>query len=96
MGGGITTQPDGESVGKGNPPEEMINMTMENGNNGIVIDSIIAWFVVNKEMTAEGINKLLLESFMDKQEILKSRLALKAAGGSHLEETLRSQLIDAN
>ena len=37
-------------------------------------------------MTAEGIKKLLLERFMDKQEILKSRLALKAAGGSHLEE----------
>ena len=94
MGGRITTQQDGETVGKGNPPKEMINMLLENGNNGIVIDGIISWVVVNKEMTAEGINKLLLERFMDKEEIMKSRIALKTAGGYHLEEIYPDITID--
>ena len=86
IGGRITAHQDGEAVGKGNPPEEVSNMLLKYGNNGIVIDGIIAWVMVNKEMTAEGINRQLLERSMGKNEILKSRLALKAAGGSYLEE----------
>ena len=48
MGGRITTQARRGVCWEGQPPEEMINMIMENGNNGIVIDGIIAWVMVNK------------------------------------------------
>ena len=86
MGGRTTIQQDGEAEGKGNSPEEIINMLSEHGGNGIVIDGIIAWVMVNKEMTAEGINKQLLERSMNKLEILKSRNVLKDAAGTYLEE----------
>ena len=68
-----------ENVAK--PPTKIVKMLLEYGENGIIIDGIIAWIAMNTTMTAENILKQLLEKSVDLTEVLKSREALKAAGG---------------
>ena len=90
MGSQITRglcESSGEEEAK--PPDAIIKMLTEYGEHGIVVDGIIAWLAMNREMTAENI----LKQFMGKQlslgELLKSREALRASGGPELEEWFR-------
>ena len=68
------------------PPDVVIKMLTDYGEHGIVVDGIIAWVAINKEMTAENILKQLMEKSLTLDELLKSRAALRASGGPELEE----------
>ena len=68
------------------PPDDIIKMLTKYGEHGIVVDGIIAWVAVNKEMTAENLLKQLMEKSLTLDEVLKSRAALIAAAGSDLDE----------
>ena len=68
------------------PPDEIVEMLVEYGENGIIIDGIIAWIAMNTDMTADNILKQLLEKSVDLTEVLKSREVLKTAGGTVLAE----------
>ena len=67
-------------------PDDILKMLRDYGENGIVVDDIIAWVAVNKEMTAENLLKQLMEKSLTLDEVLKSRAALIAAAGSDLDE----------
>ena len=66
------------------PPDNITKMLLEYGEHGIIINGIIAWITMNRDMTAENILKQLMEKSLDKDEIMKSRETLKAVGGPEL------------
>ena len=68
------------------PPDVILKMLTEYGEHGIVVDGIIAWVAINREMTAENILKQFMEKSLTLDELLKSREALRASGGQELEE----------
>ena len=78
---------EGEEAAK--PPDDIVKMLVEHGENGIIIDGIIAWIAMNTDMTADNILKQLLEKSVDLTEVLKSREVLKTAGGTVLAENHR-------
>jgi hypothetical protein len=63
------------------PPDDISKMLLEHGENGIIIDAIIAWITMNRDMTAENILKQLMEKSLDKDEKL-SRLLEDLSLGS--------------
>ena len=83
LAGKLTSQGEG---GDRKPPDDVIKMLLDYGENGIVIDGVIAWIMVNRDMNADNINKQFVEQKFDKTEILPARKALiAAAAGSELE-----------
>ena len=76
LGGRVASS--GEEAAK--PPDDIIKMLTDCGEHGIVVDGIIAWLAMNKEMTAENILKQLVEKKLDLDEVQKSRTALRASG----------------
>ena len=43
------------------PPDVIVKMLTECGEHGIVVDGIIAWVAMNRDMTAENILKQFME-----------------------------------
>ena len=43
------------------PPDNITMMLLEYGEHGIIIDGIISWITMNRDMTAENIRKQLME-----------------------------------
>ena len=85
MGGQLTRglcDSSGEEEAK--PPDVIIKMLTEFGEHGIVVDGIIAWVAMNREMTAENIIKQLMGKSLSLGEMLKSRETLRASGGPEL------------
>ena len=68
------------------PPDMIVKMLMDHGEHGIVVDGIIAWVAMNREMTAENILKQFMQKQLTLDELLKSRAALRASGGPELQE----------
>ena len=94
LAGKLTSQGEGE-VRK--PPDDVIKMLLDYGENGIVIDGVIAWVMVNKDMNADNIKKQLMEQKFNKTEILAARKALiAAAAGPELEVLYPAVSINRN
>ena len=68
------------------PPDKIVKMLMDYGEHGIVVDGIIAWVAMNREMTAENILKQFMQKSLNLDELLKSRAALRDSGGPELQE----------
>lgn len=67
---------DGETHGKGNPPEVVIKVMEEHGQNGIVISGVIAWIEVERQSGAGGVWRQVAETHWTHEEVTEAKKQL--------------------
>ena len=69
---------DGESHGKGDPPDNVTKMIEEQGQHGIVISGVIAWFEVHRHMAAGTIWRQVADTSWNYKDITEAKKQLLA------------------
>ena len=94
---------DGETHGKGNPPENVIRMMEEHGQHGIVISGMISWIEVHRHSAAGTIWRQVAETAWNFDEVTEAKqqllsilnpLLLKSIEGSDKEFKAKRITID--
>ena len=68
-----STEDDGETHGKGNPPENIVKMIAEHGQMGIVISGVISWIETERHTSAGGIWKQVAGQCWGPVEVSEAR-----------------------
>ena len=74
--GGLWLPPpedDGENHGKGNPPNNVVKMMEDEGQNGVLISGVISWIETERHSGAAGIWKQVAKQCWSPEEVKEAR-----------------------
>ena len=67
---------DGDTHGKGNPPDLVVKMMEEHGQHGILISGLISWIEVNRHQAAGTIWRQVAETAWEHEEVTEAKKLL--------------------
>ena len=70
----------------GDPPDEIIKVLKDYGQNGIIISGVLSWIIVNRNSSPKNIWKTIALNHWREEEITNAKKALRDAGGTELED----------
>ena len=70
-----------EGGGKGEHPDNIIDVLRDNGKDGTIVSGFLAWIMVNRNESAKNIWKIVAISHCKDDDISGARKALREASG---------------
>ena len=68
----------------GEPPDEIIKVLKDFGQNGIIISGVLSWIMVNRCSSPKNIWKTIALNHWKEEEITNAKKGLRHAGGAEL------------